>query len=143
MRELDVNNLPAELREALGIGEKHEIKVADPLAQMMELQTRYKAIQDVADIQPGDLCLEKDAFASEMNRKVGGTIVYLYVGPIDWSNQMHQAYMAKWSEHDFEPTDDSWLGFMIPGKNVMCIRPYTKARLRKLTAAEMVGLDME
>jgi hypothetical protein len=142
MRPLNLDKLPPEVKEALGLEEdRRSIKTADPLAQMMELRTRWRALHDVADLQPGDFCREKECFAAAMEHKVNGPLIYVYVGPIDWENHMHQAYMAKWAEHDFMPTDDCWVMMMLPGKPLMCYRPMTKASLRRLTPSEQAGLD--
>lgn len=130
------------LLETLGAGKRESRKAPDPLVQIIELRSRWDAIQEATtDFKPGDLCVEKEGFASN---KLDGQIIYVYWGAIDHTDPMHKRYLDKWVQEsaDFEPTDDCFIGFVIPeSKGAFIIRPYTRARLRALSADETRQAD--
>lgn len=124
-------------------GKPQKVTASDPLAQCMELQSRWKASMEISDLEAGSLCAEKDGFCTASSELLTGTVIYLLWGPIDAENPMHVLAVTDWAARDYgiDPAWDVFVGFMTPNSNKFYLRPHCSSWLRPLTTDETRGLD--
>lgn len=139
----DLNDLPESikqhLRERLGESSASP-KQADPLAQMVELQSRWTAANAQSGLKVGDLCMEKEGFLSHADNI--GPLVYLIWSAYEHGNEQHRLQARDFiREFGSLPFIDVWVAYLPAGGKHPLFRPHSLQFLRPLTAEERASLD--
>jgi hypothetical protein len=133
-----IDGLPEEMREALeGLFQtKQDLKFMHPLAQGMELTSRFARARERATVGVGDLCIEKTGLSSTVvDRQI---IVYVLWAKFDHTNPSHTAIADCWAQQDLilPPDYDCIVAYIAPSGNLY-YRPHVASHLRSIGESEL------
>lgn len=137
VRSVNVDELPKDVRDALStlFTSDEKAKFIHPLAQGMELNTRFARSLEPSYLVPGDLVLEKEGLGSAITTQ---TIVYVVWSFFNKDDPSHQMIVDAWNSRELTlpPGYDVLLAYIAPSGNLY-YRPHILSHLRKVTEDEL------